>query len=130
MPYQLVFSLILMKKFLYGFLIAATPSLTLAAGINERGILGLFGTAQKIIDQAVILIVALAILFFLVQVVKYIRSGGDPEGKGKARQGIIYSLIGIAVMVSVWGLVRILQDTLISGDTNGAVEAPRLPPIR
>jgi len=120
-----------MKKYLYGALLAGlTPVVALAqTQINEGGILGVMRIIQRVLDFAVILIISLAIVYFLWNVVKYIQSGGDPDGRTKARTGIIYSLIGIAVMVSVWGLVRILQSTFITGDTNSTVTTPSLPRI-
>lgn len=121
-----------MKKYLYGALLAGlTPVLALAQGttINEGGILGVMRTVQRVLDFAVILIISLAIVYFLWNVVNYIKAGGDPDGKGKAKTGILYSLVGIAVMVSVWGLVRILQNTFITGDTNSTVTTPSLPRI-
>lgn len=121
-----------MKKYLYGALLAGlTPVLALAQGttINEGGILGVMRTVQRVLDFAVILIISLGIVYFLWNVVKYIQANGDPEGKGKAKTGILYSLVGIAVMVSVWGLVRILQSTFITGDTNSTVTTPSLPRI-
>lgn len=58
-------------------------------------------------DLAVQLMVAAAVAWVIWSAFQFVLSAGDEESRGKARDGIIYGIIGIAVMLSVWGLVRI-----------------------
>jgi len=53
-------------------------------------------------------LVALALVLFMVGVVKYIYS----EGEHKNRDLIMWSLIALFVMVSIWGILRILLNSL------------------
>jgi hypothetical protein len=49
-------------------------------------------------------------VYFVWGVVQYIIADGE-EGKKKGKNVIVYGIIGLAVIVSVWGLVNILTST-------------------
>lgn len=52
---------------------------------------------------------ALAATVILVfGIVKYITAGGDEESTKNARRMIIFGIIGLALMLSLWAFVRIL----------------------
>jgi len=59
------------------------------------------------------LLYALAFLFFLYGVVRYVFSEGE-ENRTKAKQSIMYGLIGLVVIFVVCGLVDLLLGTLNS----------------
>ena len=64
-----------------------------------------------ILDPAVDLLIAAAVVLLLYGVVKYISSGDNEEERKKGKDLIVYGIIGLFVMVSVWGLVNILTGT-------------------
>ena len=57
------------------------------------------------------LLIALAVVFFLVGIVRFMFSAGDVEKRKEGRTMMIYGIIGLFVMVSVWGLVSLLSNT-------------------
>jgi len=57
----------------------------------------------------VYLIVSLSVLLFVFGVFKFIRSEGEDRTRGK--EFMLWGIIGLFVMVSIWGLVAILQNT-------------------
>lgn len=63
------------------------------------------------LSTATVLILALAVVYFLWNVFGFVMSAGDPEERAKKQSGIIYGVIGIAVMVSIWGLVNFLTKS-------------------
>jgi hypothetical protein len=68
-----------------------------------------------IVDNAVIpLLFALAFLFFLINIVRYFFIQGGEEGQTKGRQAVLYGLIGLVVLFSIWGIVNLLLTTLTS----------------
>lgn len=76
--------------------------------INEiaQGILNLIN------DVLVPLVFALAFAFFLYGVFKYFFLGAaDEKKRAEGRQFVMWAIIAFAVMVSVWGLVRVLAGT-------------------
>jgi len=108
------------KKFIPAALIF-TPGLVFAVSdFNE-----LATTVSGILSTIVGLLIAFAVVMFLYGVVKYITAGAEEEKKKEARNVIIYGIIGIFAMVSVWGLVGILKNTFDLEDT--PISVPEIP---
>lgn len=88
--------------------------------VTGRGATGRFGSIQQLgmeiiqfIETRIVpLIMSLALLAFLWGVAQYIRKGGDPGEREQGRQFMLWGVIGLAVMASVWGLVRIITNTI------------------
>jgi hypothetical protein len=78
----------------------------------------------NIISGIIPIIVALALLFFFFGLAKYILSAGDEEKKSQGRSIMIWGIIALFVMVSVWGLVRLVQETFDLQDSPTRVPAP------
>ena len=62
-----------------------------------------------ILSPIVYLLIGLAVVVFVYGVFKFVKAEGDDKQAG--REFIIWGIIGIFVMVSVWGLVNILEST-------------------
>lgn len=76
------------------------------------------------LSTATTLILAAAVVYFLWNVFKFVMAAGDSEKREEGQKGIIYGVIGIAVMVSIWGLVNFLTST--AGLDTGTKAAPSL----
>lgn len=74
-----------------------------------------------ILNPTVLLLIALAIIFFLWGVFKFMIAEGDKKEDGK--QFMLWGIVGIFVMVSVWGLVSILASTF-KLETSRTLEIP------
>ena len=61
------------------------------------------------------LLFAVALLIFTWGVVKYVIAGDGSEDREEGRWFMIYGVIGFFVMVSVWGLVRLVSNTIDIG---------------
>ena len=109
-----------MKKTLIIASAWALPMFVFAAGIDN-----LISMAQNILGRLVPLFISAAVVLFLYGVLTYIFSGGDEEKRAAGRQYMIYGIIAIFVMVSVWGLVNLLRDSL---QLNQANNVPNLLP--
>jgi uncharacterized membrane protein YuzA (DUF378 family) len=70
------------------------------------------------------LILAAAVVYFLWGVFHFVKAAGDEKARDSGKQQIIYGIVGIAVMVSVWGLVNFLTDSA-NLDTS-AQQAPEI----
>lgn len=75
----------------------------------------LLEAAGSIINILMPMVVALTVLALMWGLFQYVRGGAEEKEKGKSI--MIYGIIAIAVMVSVYGLVRILQNTFGIGST-------------
>lgn len=102
---------------------------TLGGGAGGDGtIQGAIGVIWSIAQGLMGLIIALAVLLFLVGVLRYVAAGDNEDARKKGRDLIIYGVIGLAVMVSVWGLVSMILLTFGLEDSNSNVpDVPVLP---
>lgn len=72
----------------------------------------LFRYVTCIISTSVIpLIFALAVTMFVWGVVQYVINSSEEVKKEKGKQFMIWGIIALTVMVSVWGLVSVLGNT-------------------
>ena len=105
-------------KFIPVFLfIALTPLITFAQSgevLMENAPDGLSGILLNIGDllSAILpVLVAFGVIYFIWGVILYV-IGDSEEAKKTGRDKIIYGIIGLAVIISIWGLVYLIQDTL------------------
>ena len=84
-------------------------SAQLAQGISS--VTGLVAFLKDALSTATALILGAAVVYFLWNVFKFVISAGDEEKRKEGQQGIIYGIIGIAVMVSIYGLVNFLTSS-------------------
>lgn len=120
-----------MKKAFALFGVLLLPALASAQTLNSLTDVGrLFITLIN--NLFVPLIFALAFLVFIAGVFQYLIAGaGNQEKRTQGAQMVLWSILGFFVMISVWGLVRILTGTfrLDSQDTVRQQELPTAPPI-
>lgn len=65
---------------------------------------------------SVVIILALVIYFWGIFTTIPEKKGGDSEQR---RNVLLFGLIGLFIMVSVWGILRLLQETIFSSDGGG-----------
>jgi len=71
-----------------------------------------------ILNIIIPILIVLAIVYFIWGVIQYVISD-DEEAKQAGRNRIIFGIIGLAVIVGVWGLVAILTQTFgVEGQQN------------
>ena len=106
---------------------AFAPVLALAASAPDTsGITGLVTSLGNIIKSLIPVAFALAIIYFFYGVAKYILKAGDPKEAAAGKSIMIYGIIAIAVMASVYGLVAWLQNTLGVSATS-SITLPTVP---
>jgi len=113
-----------MKKSLALIGIYAFPFVALA---QTTDIPGLIGVLQGILNTLVPFIIGLAFIWFIWGVFRYVTAEG-PENKEKARDIIIFGLLGLFVIVSVWGLVNVLTGSF-GIETGGTLEQRDIPGV-
>ena len=85
------------------------PFIAFGAGVNS--IEDLIFVVGDILLRIVPVLIGIAVVFFLIGVIRYITAGEDEEKRTAGRNMMIYGIIGLFVMISVWGLVNILKGT-------------------
>lgn len=71
---------------------------------------GLICRAGDILGVLLPFLVALGVIVFVWGVITYVIAS-DEEAKKSGRDRMIYGIIGLAVIVALWGLVRIVTNT-------------------
>lgn len=71
------------------------------------------------------LLFAIAISVFVWGIVQYIKNAADSKKREEGRNFMVYGVVSIFVIVSMWGLVGFLRNTFFGG--TGAVFLPRTP---
>ena len=75
-----------------------------------------------ILNIIVPILIALGVVYFIWGVITYVISS-DEEAKKAGRNRIIFGIIGLAVIIGLWGLVRILTNTFGVSNT-GTITYP------
>ncbi len=99
-----------MKKIILGFVFAAAPLGVFAADDLQ----GLITLLIKLINSVIPLLFGFALLGFMWGVVRYIASANVEKIK-EARKFIVFSVVAIAVMLSIWTLALFLKNSIFPG---------------
>ncbi|MBI2086728.1 MAG: hypothetical protein HYT69_00955 [Candidatus Zambryskibacteria bacterium] len=97
--------------------------LPLALLLTPTVVAAQFSTTRSIIEElgdlvryATIVIAGIALLVFFWGLVKFIfKVGGDEKAVADGRRLMIWGLIALFVMVSIWGLIYFIQYELFGG---------------
>jgi membrane-associated HD superfamily phosphohydrolase len=88
-----------------------------------QGLSGVFNCLTGIMNQVVVLLIAGAVVYIVYGAFTMIRS---EEKRESGREMVVYGIIGLFVMISVWGLVNILDRTF---NLRGSyIPAPQITP--
>jgi len=104
------------KSYVLLAVVTAIPILTSAQDLNSTN--RLLGAAKTALNTVIGIAILLAFLFFIVGIVNFIRNAGDPTGRSEGRQQMIWGVIALAVLASIWGIVQWLTGEL------GLTDAP------
>ncbi len=107
-----------------------SPSLAFAQGNSAcqyefQSIADIFHLVGCILAVAVLpMLVTVAVVVFIVGILKYIINADEASEREQGRKFMIYGIVALFVMVSIWGLVGIIQSTFGLGS---GVFIPQLP---
>jgi ABC-type glucose/galactose transport system permease subunit len=86
---------------------------------------GILNTVNQLVGTATPIVVALALVYFFWGLANFILGSSESEGRKDAIQIMIYGIIALFIMVSIWGIVNVLQSTFNVGG-NPSIPAPRV----
>lgn len=113
-----------MKKIAIGALVGLLPVVAFAqqtiTNLEEVG-----GFVQYLINLAFPILIAIAVFVVVWGIFKFVLNAGDEEARKTGRSLILWGVIGIFLMLSVWGLVNIVTNT-VSLDNEGLTDVPDL----
>lgn len=73
---------------------------------------GTDGVIHQVLSITFAVIGAFALLMITVSGLRYVLSAGDPQKTARAKDGIIYSLVGLAVAVAAESIVQLVLNRL------------------
>ncbi len=94
---------------------------------TTTGLAGVLSTIAGLINLATPIIVALALLFFFWGLATYILNASDGEKQKEGRNIMIWGILALFVMVSVWGIVNVVRDTFKLNDNTITVPGINVP---
>ena len=112
-----------MKKILTSLTISLIPVMVLADGQTIPGLITELSTFLKTLLP---IFVSIAVLYFVWEVIKYTISENEDKKK-EAKSGIAWGIIGLFVIICVWGLVKVVENTLGIDETTTSVTLPQFP---
>ena len=121
-----------MKK-LIAFLVSLSSFVAPIAVLAQtpiKNINDLSSKATNIGNTVVVLLISFAVIYIIYHVVRYFIAGGE-EGRKAAGMSILWGVVGLFVILSVWGLVAILKNSFATDNNVPTNQFPRTipPPI-
>ena len=117
-----------MKKVLYGFL-AFSPVLVLAQtpGGTISGLQTNLGEFRALLNTLIPVLIALAVVVLLWGLVKYIRGAGDEKARADGKHMMLWSIIAIIIMLSLFGIISWIQSAVgLSGTASSYTTPPTI----
>jgi len=113
-----------MKKFLQNSIVPVLVSVAvvpfMASAISfgcataYDGLAAIFCEIGDLLSMVVPILVALGVVYFVWGVVRYV-IGDSEEAKKKGRDQMIFGIIGFVVIIGLWGIVYLVNNTFDTG---------------
>ncbi len=102
-----------MKKIIAGASLFIAPLFTFAQGANAFSILA---TLRAFVDRLIPFLIAAGLAYFIWGIISYVIAGNSDK-KEEARHKIVQGLLGLFIILSVWGIIGVFQRTFQVGNT-------------
>jgi len=92
---------------------------------------GIILTVLDLLGLVSLIVGALALIWFFWGIIQYVLKADNEDAQKQARGYMIYAVIGMFVMFSIWGLVNLIRNTF-PGVTAGIQESdiPKVPVLK
>ena len=104
-----------MKKTL-ATIIALAPSLVFAQSNAITDVNSLTAKLTNLGNTFIQLLIAFAVIWIIYNVVRYIMKA-DSDDRKPIGNAILWGIVGLFIILSIWGLVRILSNTFRTDST-------------
>lgn len=127
MKKQLKNKLVVLATSGVGFLLVPLFAFAATCNTTVTGLKDILCRVSELLNLIIPVILVLGVVYFVYGVVQYVMAD-DEEAKTKGRDRMIYGIIGLVVIVSMWGLVGILVNTFgLTGTTTYTLPCVPLP---
>jgi NADH:ubiquinone oxidoreductase subunit 6 (subunit J) len=105
-----------MKK-LFAIVLALSPSAAFAQTLGAvNNINDVSSKFISILNTVTVLLISLAVVWIIISVVRYLIIQG-PEQRKEGGMRILWGIVGLFVILSIWGLVSILTNSFATNNT-------------
>lgn len=111
-----------MKKIIAG-VVSFLPSIAFAQQITDAN--SLTTKLTNLGNTFIGILIAFAVIWIIVNVVRFIIKA-DSEDRKPIQAAILWGIVGLFVILSIWGLVRILTNTFATDTTAPTESFPRI----
>lgn len=84
----------------------------IAGGTNDYGVYD--GSAANVLEKALNLVYyiggAIAVVMIVISGLNYTTSSGDPGKMTKAKNTLLYSIIGLVIIIAAWGITKFIVE--------------------
>ena len=103
-----------LKKLALAAAAYSLPFVAFAGGAGETAdsLVDLFNKINALINAFIPFLVGIAVLIIIWGVFNYIAGAGDEEKRAQAKSFIVWGVVGVFIMLSIWGLVSILVNSI------------------
>ena len=102
-----------------GVSLVAAGTVVLPALTSAATLLNTLALANTFLNALIGLFITLAIVVFFWGLIKYLVNAGEEKSEGL--QIMFYGVLAIFVMVSIWGIIRLLQSTFSVTSTSPVI---------
>lgn len=78
----------------------------------------LVNLSVEVINPIIKVLFALAIVYFLYGVAKFLMNQEDEESRTSGKKHMLWGIVGIFIMMAVWGIMNLVIATLNISDIN------------
>lgn len=79
---------------------------------NSMTFAGFIGQIIGVIDALIPLLISVAVLVFFIGLVQYISQSGDAHAHSKNKQLILWGLVALFVLLSLWGILDFAKTSI------------------
>jgi succinate dehydrogenase/fumarate reductase cytochrome b subunit len=73
------------------------------------------GTISPLIDSFVAFAITLAVVAFVFGMVRFIATAGDDKSRASGKTLMVWGLVALLIILSVWGVVEVVYNTFFGG---------------
>ncbi|MEK9175111.1 MAG: hypothetical protein AAB795_00805 [Patescibacteria group bacterium] len=88
-----------------------------------------FDVISFLVNGAIFALIGIATIIFMYGVIQYVIAKGDEKQLASGKTYMLYGIIGLVVMVTVWGFVNIIINTIFGVNSSSEFAGPRVSPL-
>lgn len=95
------------NKIVISSVLFAVPSIAFAQVTLQT----LASSVLDVMDAIIPALVAVALVFLLWMILRFVRAGDNDDERSKAKNGLVAGIVAFTLMFSLWGVINLLLGT-------------------